>query len=207
MKPGGMATRVVAASVAALVLVWALRGVEPYDDPVDDVNEAWLKDRLAELHAHLAEVDPGLERKVGVVRDVRILEDNDARELPNGKIGFKSGKFKHSTGTLWVGSRDGRGQRRSRQGMLMTLLHEMAHATMGPTQRGSGTTPHNDAWKTVWLELLSHATTHLRWDVEVRCAECTYYNLCSQSQCPKCRWLQATCPPYQGGSPSDLARA
>lgn len=195
-----------AGAVALLVLALLLRQVEPYADPQDDVTEAWLKQRLAELHAHLGEVDPELEAKVAVVKDVRVLEDADPRKLPNGKIGFKSGKFKHSTGVLWVGGRDGRGRRRSQASMLMTLLHEMAHATMGPTRRDGGATPHNPDWKKTWLRLLKHATGHMGWQVEVRCAECTYYDLCSQAQCPKCRWVQTTCAPYQGGSPSDLQK-
>lgn len=197
------------ALLALVLLVWWYSwrcAVEPYDDPQDDADETWLEGKLAELHAHLSKADPELEEEVSVVKDVRILEDADARKLPNGRIGFKSGKFQHSTGVLFVGGRDGKGRRRSRAGMLMTLLHEMAHATMGPTETSRGKIPHNKAWRKVWMTLLKHATQHLGWEVEVRCAECTYYDLCETKQCPKCQWMQETCAPYQGGSPSDLKR-
>jgi hypothetical protein len=201
-----------AAVLALAVLRWGRGAAEAYENTDarddardDDDDEAWLETRLRELHAHLAQVDPELEDLVGVVKDVKILEDNAARRLPNGKIGFNSGKFKHSTGVLWVGSRDGHGRQRSRGTMLMTLLHEMAHATVGPTHRERGT-PHDTRWGDVWKRLLRHATQHLGWEVEVRCAECTYYDLCAKEQCPKCVWTQAQCAPYQGGSPSDFKR-
>ncbi len=211
-------------AILALVALAARRphGVEGYDEAdaddatrTDDEDELWLEARLAEMHAHLKHVDPDLEASVRAVRDVRILRDPKVRQLPDGRVSFSSGKFKHSTGVLWVGSLDGYGRRRGRPDMLMTLLHEMAHATRGPTDL-TRDIAHNDAWNDVWRRLLAHATQHLGWVVQVGCAECTYYNLCDTSQCPKCRWKRpragqagqqaATCPPYQGGSPSDFRK-
>jgi hypothetical protein len=207
---------VLAAAVAAAALAATADdgAAEPYTDDdgrTDEEDEKWLKSKLAEMHAHLADVEPALEARVRAVREVRILRDPKARQLPDGRVGFSSGKFRHSTGVLWVGSLDGYGRRRSRGDMLMTLLHEMAHATRGPTDL-SKDIAHNDAWNGVWRRLLAHATRHLGWEVEVGCAECTYYNLCKPSQCPKCRWKRAqgqapTCAPYQGGSPSDFKKS
>ena len=207
---------VAAASVLVLAVLLAVRGeaaaamAEAYENATrtDDDDEAWLEAKLAEMHAHLGSVDPGLEAKVRAVRDVRILRDPKIRQLPDGRVSFNSGKFKHSTGVLWVGATDGYGRRRGRGDMLMTLLHEMAHATRGPTDLTKDIA-HNDAWNGVWRRLLTHATQELGWEVEVGCAECTYYNLCDAAQCPKCRWKTAsqTCPPYQGGSPSDFRKS
>lgn len=199
-------------AVLAILLFAAARGpvTEAYENATrtDDDDEAWLETKLTEMHAHLGRVDPGLEAKVRAVRDVRILRDPKARQLPDGRVGFSSGKFRHSSGVLWVGSLDGYGRRRSRGDMLMTLLHEMAHATRGPTDLTKDIA-HNDAWNGVWQRLLTHATQELGWEVEVGCAECTYYNLCDAAQCPKCRWKATTqtCPPYQGGSPSDFRKS
>ena len=178
------------------------RGIEGY---TDSENDEWLTERLTELQSHLAEVDPELAELTAVVREVQILRDSSPRKLPNGKIGYNSGKFKHSTGTLWVGARDGHNRERTRGSMLMTLVHEVAHASIGPTNLANGT-PHGEEWNKVWQRLLKHVTGHLKWDVEVRCAECTYYNLCTKTQCPGCQWMQATCAPYAGGSPSDFTK-
>lgn len=208
-----MGRRIIVIVLAALVAAWLARGAaaaarEAYEDAArtDDDDEAWLEAKLDEMHAHLAHSDPDLETRVRAVRDVRILRDPKARQLPDGRTGFSSGKFKHSTGVLWVGSRDGSGRRRSRGDMLMTLLHEMAHATRGPTDLTKDIA-HNDAWNGVWMRLLTHATQKLGWEVTVGCAECTYYNLCDAAQCPKCTWKAAECPPYQGGSPSDFRKS
>jgi hypothetical protein len=194
------------ALVAALVWWWRRRSSSGVEGYTDDENDAWLQERLAELHDHLAEVEPELAELTAAVKDVRLLRDPSPRTLPNGKIGYNSGKFKHSTGVMWVGGRDGRYRERTRSAMLMTLLHEIAHAGMGPTNIADGGMPHGEEWKAVWTRLLRHATGHLKWDVEVRCAECTYYNLCSQKQCPGCKWMQETCAPYAGGSPSDFKK-
>jgi hypothetical protein len=196
-------------ALAAAIVAWLLwrrhNRVVDYEGYTDEENDAWLQERLTELHAHLAEVDPELADLAATVKDVRLLRDPNPRTLPNGKIGYNSGKFKHSTGVMWVGGRDGHLRERTRGAMLMTLLHEIAHAGIGPTNLAEGT-PHGEEWKEVWTRLLKHATGHLKWDVEVRCAECTYYNLCSQKQCPGCKWMQTTCAPYAGGSPSDFRK-
>lgn len=195
---------VIIAAIIAAACWWQheQRGIEGY---TDSENDQWLTERLAELHAHLAEVDPELAELAATVKDVRLLADPAPRQLPNGRIGYNSGKFKHSTGVMWVGGRDGRLRERTRGAMLMTLLHEIAHASIGPTDLGEGM-PHGDEWNGVWRRLLKHATTHLGWEVEVRCAECTYYNLCTKTQCPGCQWKQETCAPYAGGSPSDFKK-
>lgn len=206
-----MHTRVLvgAALVGALALLF-VQAPETYADdrfsPQDVADERWLEERLTELKLHLARVNPDLAEQVSVVRDVQLLTDPRARKLPNGKVGFRSGQFSHSTGVLSVGTLDSRRERRDRSAMLMTLIHEMAHAVHGPVRDWDAHTPHDGHWNEAWRELLLHATRDLGWEVEVRCAECTYYGLCSQDQCPSCVWAQTTCAPHQGGSPSDFKR-
>lgn len=206
-----MNTKVLVAAALAAALLLALAAArETYADdafsPEDVDDERWLEERLAELKLHLARADPELAEQVSVVRDVKLLTDPRIRKLPNGKVGFRSGQFSHSTGVVSVGTMDSRRDRRDRSGMLMTLIHEMAHAVHGPVRDWDAHTPHDEHWNGVWRQLLLHATRDLGWEVEVRCAECTYYGLCTQDQCPSCRWAQTTCAPHQGGSPSDFKR-
>lgn len=203
MKPK---VKIVFLLLAAVMGWWWWFGRRPMTEGyTDDENDEWLEQRLIELHAHLSTANPDLAAKVSVVKEVNILRDPAPRKLPNGKIGYNSGKFKHSTGTMSVGGRDGHNRERSRGSMLMTLLHEMAHASIGPTNLAERL-PHGEEWSGVWKQLLFHATQELGWEVEVRCAECTYYNMCTQQQCPGCKWIQSTCAPYQGGSPSDFKK-
>lgn len=194
---------VVALGLAGLAGLALRDGREPFDD--DD--EPWIEARLDDLKAHLAKQDPALAARVAVVADVKLLPDDaPPHRLPSGKVGSITGKFQHRTGTLWISRQDARGYKRSRPSMLMTLLHEMAHAVHGPTKNFDTHMPHGNHWNDTWMELLYHATQHMGWDVEARCAECTYYGLCDASQCPRCRFAQKTCDPYQGGSPSDFKR-
>lgn len=201
-----LAVAAVAVTLALLHTTWR----ETYgDDGVhrsDDEDGAWLEERLEELRAHLENEDPGLAGQISAVRQVRLLADPSPRKLANNRVATVSGRFTHKTGTLWVGSLDARMRRRTRPAMLMTLLHEAAHAAHGPTLDLTARLPHGNHWGGTWRKLLDHATQRLGWEVEVRCAECTFYGLCEEEQCPACQWAQATCAPYQGGSPSDFAR-
>ena len=155
----------------------------------------WLRERVDEFVSLLDAQHPGDPRAMALfakLTDVRLLEA--AESVPDGGS-WKNGKFKHSTGVLYVAPRDVSGDFRTESSLLKTVVHEMAHATRFK-EPGEGS--HSQAWKQTWLWFLRLATDGLGWQVDIKCAECSFYGLCDQSQCPKCNWLQNLCRPYTG---------
>lgn len=164
------------------------------DDTSDDgVLLRWVQARVRQFMEHLASrhgSDPSTQTLVAKLREVRLLSAEEAS--PRGGS-WKNGKFKHSTGQLFVAVRDPRGRPRSHSSLLKTVVHELAHATRC---KEPGERSHSPSWKQTWLRFLGIATQELGWAVDIKCAECTFYGLCSRSQCPKCNWLQNLCRPY-----------
>lgn len=154
----------------------------------------WVRDRVREFKGHLAATHPRDRRTRALLAklvDVRLLERADS--APDGGGSWMNGKFKHSTGVLYVAPRDARGRPRTRASLLKTVVHELAHATRF---KQPGETSHSQEWKQTWLWFLGVATQELGWRVDIRCAECTFYGLCDRDQCPKCTWHQRLCRPY-----------
>lgn len=153
----------------------------------------WIRRRAEEFTAHLHESygdDPRALALFDKLEDVQLLEDAGEK-----KGSWSNGKFKHSTGVLYVVPRDPRGAIRTRSSLLKTLVHELAHATR---HKEPGEQAHSPQWKQTWLWFLEIATGELGWEVDIKCAECTFYGLCDQERCPKCNWLQNLCKPYAG---------
>lgn len=136
--------------------------------------------------------DPRVQALLEKLEDVQLLENEEYR--PRGGS-WRNGKFKHSTGTLFIAPRDPGGRPRQQSSLLKTVVHELAHATR---YKEPGEDGHSPQWKQTWLWFLDLATGDLGWSVDIKCAECTYYGLCDHSQCPKCTWLQNLCKPYSG---------
>lgn len=163
----------------------------------DEEILAWLRARIREFVGLLTEShagDPRAQALLRKLRDVRLLPSGESRM--NGGV-WKNGKFKHSTGVLYVAPRTPAGQVRGEGSLLKTVVHELAHATRF---KEPGETSHSQQWKQTWLWFLSLATQDLGWIVDIKCAECTYYGLCDRSACPKCNWLQNLCRPYASHS-------
>lgn len=158
----------------------------------------WVRERVQEFVAHLRDEhpdDPRVAVLLAKLRDVRVL---DAREaLPRGGS-WRNGKFKHSVGTLFFAPRTPRGELRTQSSLLKTVVHELAHATR---VKERGEESHSQQWKQTWLWFLGVATQELGWQVDIKCAECTYYGLCDRAACPRCTWLQNLCRPYAGPPP------
>lgn len=163
---------------------------------------SWLQARVGEfvayLRAHHAD-DDRVRALLGKLRGVELLPAAEIRpRAVGGAASWRNGKFKHSTGVLYVAATDFAGAPRTPGSLLKTVVHELAHATR---DAAGGEASHSPRWKQTWLWMLEIATQRLGWDVEVRCAQCTYYGLCERSQCPKCRWLANLCRPYAGPPP------
>lgn len=161
------------------------------DDRLD-----WLTERVHEFMRHLREAhgdDPRTRTLHQKVRGVSIL--NNASPRGSGAGTVRNGMFKHSTGVVSVGLTDAGGRPRTEASLLKTVVHELAHATR---VKEPGETSHSVQWKQTWLWFLSVATQELKWDVEIKCSECTFYGLCERDMCPKCTWLQDLCKPYAG---------
>jgi hypothetical protein len=157
---------------------------------------AWLRARVAEfvdlLRSQHAD-DPRAQDLLAKLTDVRLLPASESE--PRGGS-WKNGKFKHSTGVLYVAPRTPRGEVRTDSSLFKTIVHELAHATRF---KAAGEESHSQAWKQTWLWFLSLATQDLGWTVDIKCAECTYYGLCDKSACPKCNFIQRLCKPYVPG--------
>lgn len=153
----------------------------------------WLQLRVAEFARHLQTThgqDPRTRALLAKLTSVRLLS---AEESAPREGSWKNGKFQHSTGRLFVAPTDNKGRPRTQSSLLKTVVHELAHATR---YKEPGETSHSQQWKQTWLWFLGIATQELGWVVDIKCAECTYYGLCDQSQCPKCNWMQNLCRPY-----------
>lgn len=165
----------------------------------DSRTLAWLRAKVSELLGYLQTHHAGDARARSVftkLRDVQLLPESDLQpRTVGGSASWRSGKFRHSDGVLYVAARDFRGQTRTEASLLKTVVHELAHATRAK-YLGEGS--HSQQWKQTWLWMLELATQRLGWNVEVKCAQCTYYGLCERSQCPKCTWLTNLCKPYSG---------
>lgn len=161
----------------------------------DMATLAWLRERVAQmmtyLHTHHAD-DSRARALFKKLADVQLLPNEEIKQQAGS---WRNGKFKHSTGVLYVGARDNNMALRSTSSLLKTVVHELAHATrFKSSTEGS----HSMQWRQTWLWLLEIATQKLGWEIEVKCAQCTYYGLCEPSQCPKCTWLANLCKPYVG---------
>ncbi len=157
---------------------------------------ALVRDRVTEFVEHLRRAhadDPRAQALFEKLESVRLLDSEEYR--PKGGGSWRNGKFKHSTGTLFVAPRDPAGRPRTESSLMKTVVHELAHATR---HKEPGEEGHSPQWKQTWLWFLELATGDLGWKVDTKCAECTYYGLCDRSQCPKCTWLQNLCKPYAG---------
>jgi len=155
----------------------------------------WLQERVGQFVDHLQARyagDPRAQAVMDKLTDVQLLESDESAPR-NGS--WRNGKFKHSTGTLFIAPRDPSGRLRTRSSLLKTVVHELAHATR---YKEPGEQSHSQQWKQTWLWFLEIATSELGWRVDIKCAECTYYGLCDRSSCPKCNWLQNLCKPYAG---------
>lgn len=156
---------------------------------------AWVRERVDEFVSLLENEhgdDPRARALFSKLTDVRLLE---ATESVPDSGSWKNGKFKHSTGVLFVAPRDVSGDFRTESSLLKTVVHELAHATRFKTP-GEGS--HSPAWKQTWLWFLRLATDNLEWTVDIKCAECSFYGLCDKAQCPKCNFMQNLCRPYTG---------
>lgn len=156
---------------------------------------AWVRSRVQQLVSHVRDhhgADARTSALVRKLKDVRLMSRAEAGAVSGA---WRSGKFTHSTGVLYVTPVEQDGSPRTEQSLLKTIIHELAHATRFKT---SGEDSHSQEWKQTWLWLLQVATQDLGWRVEVKCAQCTYYGLCHEEQCPKCVWLQNLCKPYLG---------
>ena len=160
----------------------------------DDEALQWLAKRINEFVSHIEgryRDDPRVQALVDKYRGVTLLQEPDD---PTDDT-WKNGKFKHSTGVLYVAVRDLKGHLRTESSLLKTVVHELAHATR---YKAPSEDSHSQAWKQTWLWFLSVATEELGWTVDIKCAECTFYGLCDRRDCPKCAWLQNLCRPYAG---------
>lgn len=163
----------------------------------DDDTLAWVRARVSEFVDHLRThhaTDARAKDLFAKLRRVELLAPDESAPRSGS---WKNGKFKHSTGTLFVAARDLRAIVRTESSLLKTVVHELAHATRN---KSSGEASHSQEWKHTWLWFLSIATQELGWKVDIKCAECSFYGLCDRSQCPKCNWLQNLCKPYNGNA-------
>ena len=170
----------------------------------DRATLVWLRARVLEMVAYLRSRhagDPRTQRLLAKLKGVELLPEEEVRpRVSRGGGGgsaatWRNGKFNHAQGVLYVAARDHRDAPRTRASLLKTVVHELAHATR---LRYNAEGSHSQDWKQTWLWMLELATRHLGWDVEVRCAQCTFYGLCEKSQCPKCTWVTNLCKPYAG---------
>lgn len=155
----------------------------------------WVRARVDEFVAHARDAhgaDPRVRALLGKLRAVRVMSAAEASPRAGS---WRNGKFKHSTGELFFAARDPSGAVRTESSLLKTVVHELAHATR---HKEPGEAAHSPQWKQTWLWFLELASEQLGWVVDIKCAECTYYGLCSQDQCPKCNFLQQLCKPYAG---------
>lgn len=155
----------------------------------------WLRERVGQFVKHLNTRYPDDPRSLFLfekLRRIELLSDEEAK--PSGGS-WKNGKFNHTSGTLFVAPRDTTDALRTQSSLSKTIVHELAHATR---RKEPGEDSHSPQWKQAWLWFLQVATQELGWDVEIKCAECTFYGLCDHSHCPKCTWLQSLCKPYMG---------
>lgn len=155
----------------------------------------WVRGKVSEFVAHLQTAhpdDPRTQALLQKLQDVRLLDPQESAPQDGS---WRNGKFKHSVGTLFFAPRDPRGKPRSESSLMKTIVHELAHATRF---KELGEDAHSQQWKQNWLWFLGIATQDLGWAVDIKCAECTYYGLCDQQQCPRCNWLQNLCKPYLG---------
>lgn len=161
----------------------------------------WVRDRCDEFVAHVRDRypdDPRVRALLSKFKGVQALSPEDAAPV-SPESSRRNGKFRHSTGVLYVSTRDAFDRPRTRSSLLKTVVHELAHATR---YKEPGEPGHSQQWKQTWLWFLEIATAELGWGVDIKCAECTFYGLCDREQCPKCIWLQTLCRPYSG-PPSD----
>lgn len=161
------------------------------DQDVLEWIAAQVDEFVAHLQAHHA-ADPRAQALFDKLRDVRLLPAAEA--VPDNGA-WKNGKFKHSTGVLFVAPREQDGRFRTESSLRRTVVHELAHATR---HKEPGEASHSPQWKQTWLWFLEIATAELGWGVDIQCSECTFYGLCHPEQCPKCTWLQRLCRPYVG---------
>lgn len=156
----------------------------------------WIRERVDRFTEHLEAThpdDPRTQALFDKLSDVRLLGSGESE--PSGGS-WKNGKFRHSTGVMYVAPRDLHGAVRSESSLSKTIVHELAHATR---HKERGEASHSPQWKQTWLWFLEIATQDLGWVVDIKCAECTFYGLCEQDgHCPKCNWLQSLCKPYTG---------
>jgi hypothetical protein len=166
----------------------------------DRATLVWLRARVLEMVSYLRSRhadDPRTQRLVTKLKGVELLPEEEVRPRrgSDGESSWRNGKFSHTSGVLYVAGRDHRDAPRTRASLLKTVVHELAHATR---LRYNAEGSHSQEWKQTWLWMLELATQQLGWDVEVRCAQCTFYGLCERSQCPRCTWVTNLCKPYAG---------
>lgn len=155
----------------------------------------WLNERIGDFITRLQTAHPqNPQTRILMSKLTNVILLPAEESVPRNGA-WTNGKFKHSTGELFIAPRDPQGEVRTQSSLLKTVVHELAHATR---IKLPGEESHSTQWKNIWRFYLQVGTEELGWDVDIKCAECTFYGLCEQSECPKCRWLQATCGPYTG---------
>ena len=152
----------------------------------------YIRRRVDEFKEHLQATypaDPRTEALVAKLLDVRLLE-------PKTKSGvsYNSGVFSHTTGTLGVAPRDGRGVVRSESNLNKTIVHELAHATRF---KHPGESSHSKEWKSSFVWFLGVATEELGWTVDLPCSVETFYGL-GRKDCPMCEWSNQACGRFTG---------
>lgn len=160
----------------------------------------YVRRAVDEFTAHLKAAypdDPRTKALLAKLRDVRLLYPSDASPSSDA-TSYNSGVFSHTTGTLMVAPRDGRGAPRPEGSLNKTILHELAHATRF---KHLGESSHSTAWKSAFVWFLTVATGELGWHVDLPCSVVTFYGL-SQSDCPMCAWASSAaggaCGAYTG---------
>ena len=157
----------------------------------------WMRTQVEQVITHLQTRHPNDARTKALVANVKAVHLLPLGEtVPNANGVSLNGKYRYSSGELYVASRDSKGKLRTKSSMNQTILHELGHATKNKLLPNED--HHSPSWKQAWLWLLEVATKELGWQVDVVCAQCTNYGMCSQTQCPKCIWLQRLCKPYVG---------
>ncbi len=158
------------------------RGVE------DQQQAALVQTRYQQLVNHLR-ANHANERRVQAmfvaVSDVRLMPEYVNN---SGGSGYLYGLTNTQSGLIELAAREKDGTLRTESGILNTLVHELAHATLIFDELFND---HGPRWKEAYLWLANVATKELGWQLEVQCRYCKQYSICYQAACPQCSWL---CP-------------
>lgn len=152
------------------------------DDAADQAAVAFAAGKARDLLAHLKAAhgaDPLAQRLL--VSQPRVVLLPPYAALQDGGS-WLYGKFWYWSGALEISPRERTGALRSRPDLLMTLVHELAHAAtaFAPVEE------HGREWADALRWLAGVATRELGWDLTVPCRYCGKYALCAEF-CRSCR--------------------